>query len=395
MAKKTKQDNCNYPNCKEKHHCKGFCKYHYCQFRKGWLSSTGEKLESWKGSVNHEVEHCLVKGQACFRPPSKRGFCNKHYKWLAKGQCAPDGTVIKKPNLKQKYNILSKCKVEDCKNRPKTRHFCSAHYREFLNKKRNGSGEILDSYRVKRRKYSKDWKCVKCGKKGEKYVLGFCKDDYEQYRKGFIDFQGRPTRKKKLRTTYAKGQTCKVTTCRKPPRCVGFCENHHIQFKRGLVDNIGNWTKKKKFTVNNKGKKCAVITCKEGATCKGYCRKHYTRWKNTGVAHDKGRGLHKTCTYPGCNLKHSARGLCSKHYFRKKKGYHLDDKYNTKISICEIQGCSKKHAAKGFCGVHYYRLMHDLPMEGMPVCAVKGCKIKIVKKNNTFCAKHSKLVTKG
>jgi hypothetical protein len=187
---------CIVKNCKEtKHFSKGFCRYHYNQFFKGWRDEKGNKTDAYKGLVNQELKYtakggycCLIK--ICKRRPEKKGFCCKHYKWLRKGQCDEKGTILAGPKI-QRYNFEDKCKVIGCDVKPRKSGFCNKHYCAYRRGIYREDGGNSEAHKVTKRTYNKDFECIACGIKHVKFSLGFCKKHYNQYRAGLIDFFGK------------------------------------------------------------------------------------------------------------------------------------------------------------------------------------------------------------
>ena len=390
---------CVYPDCTEKSFCRGFCTRHYSQYHKGWLTLDGQKTSLWNG-----FDGCrLKKAVKCSNTPEKKGFCSEHYKWFLNGNCTAEGVIIKRPRNVQKYKVHDICLATGCPKRATRKNFCDTHRNDVAKGKRDRTGAILESYedRVRnlKKSYPKDWKCVKCGVQGKtRYVLGFCLTHYEDHRKGFIDFQGRPTGKKKMRVGgYSENDKCRVSECGKKARDIGFCQNHGVHFRKGNLDKFGNWTEKKQIFHKKEGATCSVAECSSPCHAKGLCGKHYRRLKSTGVIYlDKKdnpnfKNSGKTCSYKKCIRPAKTLTYCNKHYHRSKKGSPMDDKYYEVVTVCQAFACtSRKLQGKGLCSRHYYRLMHDIPMEGPPQgptnCSVEGCDQLKAKKG--MCHKH-------
>lgn len=232
------------------------------------------------------------------------------------------------------------CKIPGCDKRPRRNGYCD----RCSVKVREGTLLPDGSANYKRvLKYSKDYRCFICGT-GGKIVKGMCRKHYYELEHGYIDFDGVPTGKVRLRVASYKGVKCKFPPCYKQARSRGFCTNHFDNYQSGYLDINGKTLKV--MPIKNKGRKCKV--CDRAARTAGYCVKHYTR---------------------------------------KKKGLPLLDKdfYVNKGKTCCVERCTRNARIKGYCDTHYYRLCNDIPMTG-PVRAVCHCgKLALAK---GLCSSH-------
>lgn len=285
---------CLITNCEKTHHCRGFCRSHYNQWYKGWLTDNGERTEYYNGNKNREVTSCLIND--CSREPKKKAFCEKHYKWWRKGYCTDEGTIIKKPKP-QRYSSIDKCKIPKCNRKPRRNGLC-----ERCSPKVRAGTLNLDgtpNWKKVTLKYAEDTKCIKCGK-GGKITKRFCKTHYTQFSKGIIDEKGNQIRKRKRILRYAPDATCRIADCNQKPRIRGFCNNHGIRYNNGTIDEYGNPIP------------CKEENCSKPAGRKGLCISHRRlQLKQTSVVHNLRKMKELTCSYCEKTFKllHKPEGL--------------------------------------------------------------------------------------
>ena len=182
---------CIVVKCDNKYYCKNFCKYHYNQFHKGWWTEDGVKTDAYNGRYPRE-EIPICKMKYCYARSTRRKFCNRHYRWLLKGNCDENGNILKK--VRPRYGMFDICKVSDCNKKTKKVGFCNAHYSHYYRGNIDINGKNTDKKKI-RAVYNKSWRCIICNKKDTRYVLGFCQYHYKKYHTGKIDFYGKPIKK--------------------------------------------------------------------------------------------------------------------------------------------------------------------------------------------------------
>lgn len=345
---------CKYQGCAEgKHFAKGFCRYHYGWLFKGWMDENGVTNEKCKAKKIYKK--CIFP--KCPKTNDlRKGLCNKHRKWKERGIVDDKFKMLR--DVKQRYGYNAKCKMSGCDLRPRRNGFCNGHSSLFREGRIDASGENSALFRKKRRSYNRDWQCVVCRVKGVKFVLGFCTRHYEDFRKGFIDFNGKVLVKKLRIAKYPENAKCRYPTCVKRPRGQGFCNNHLAQYLNARITING----KHNFPTlhHNKGKHCSVENCADDAKIKGMCPKHYWRKRKTGVAYIESKdnpfwkNVGKTCVTENCGEEAKVRGMCTKHYGRFKRGLPELDKdfYVNKGKSCSK--CEQPAKSRGLCNAHYY-----------------------------------------
>jgi len=290
---------------------------------------------------------------SCYNMRIQRwGLCNKHRKWVEKGNMTQDLVIIKPIQVRG-----GTCKVEECEEKTRRHGFCERH--SWAYKRGALLSDGTQNPNIRRVRYARDFPCFVCGKKG-KITKGFCPTHYNQYRKGIIDFEGRETGKRIRIWKYGELDICKVVGCGKRPRGNGFCKKHIDSHVRGVYDFHGNRLKPRLF--KNQGKVCKV--CQKPAYCKLLCRTHYARHilKKPLVKEIKNKG--KTCKFgvdktTGCNKPARCRGLCSIHYYRYKKGLAMDYERPVKIKHCLQCETGVAAFSKGLCKKHYSRIRYE------------------------------------
>ena len=272
---------------------------------------------------------CRVKD--CYTTKIQRfGLCNKHRKWVEKGYMTQDLVMIKYPTRVGSYKGMT-CRIPDCTEKPRRNKMCQRHSSKFARGTMDLAGHL--SYKRPLR-YSVDATCKvhNCGK-GGKITKGFCKTDYERYRKGNLDYDGFPTGRQKRVHKYTEEDRCKIKGCEIKPRDRGFCHNHSQAWRKGIYTLEGR--RIKQVLVKNQGRACSVTGCKYGAHAKTYCRTHYRRYR---------------------------------------LGLPIVNEMVNKGKTCVHQGCQKPASCKGFCSLHYYRFMNDIPLNGNTFLnKVKAC----------------------
>jgi hypothetical protein len=258
--------------------------------------------------VNCRYKNCLSKQH-------RFGLCNKHRKWVERGYMTEDLVILKKVQEKGIYKY-AKCRAQDCENKPRRNWLCTKHAAQhkagFIDSYGNDSNKV----RKKVTKYSPDYGCKVCNKKG-RISMGFCMTHYNQYNKGQIDWQGFKLKELGRVGKYGKDAKCIVGNCFKKPRVRGWCENHYKSFTLGVFDEKGKRLVKAK--VRNKGVKCSEKECQSEAHCRGLCFLHYTRLRTDYLGPEGWKNKEKQCSEEGCTNKAACRTLCSKHYYHFKR----------------------------------------------------------------------------
>ena len=230
-----------------------------------------------------------------------------------------DLVMIKKPSRVGSYKGMT-CRVPDCAKKPRRNLMCEKHAAAH----KRGTMDLNGEFHYKRPlRYSVNATCKvhNCGK-GGKITKGFCKTDYERYRKGNIDFDGFPTGRQKRVHRYSDDDACKVKGCNNRPRERGFCHNHGVAWRKGIYALDGR--RIKQTLMKNAGRSCTVVGCRYGAHAKGYCRTHYRRYRLSLPIVNELVNKGKTCLHPGCKRPSSCKGFCSMHYYRFMRDLPMD-----------------------------------------------------------------------
>ena len=246
----------------------------------------------------------------CDVPKIQRfGLCNRHRKWVEKGYFDKDTLSPLKP-MPGKVDYTGKvCKVDGCGIRPRRNYFCPKHSKQFREGVLNVHGHRVKPFV----RYSKDFTCIKCGKK-DKITKGFCKYHYGQLRQGLIDFDGTQLREYKRVHAYGPDDFCRAEHCRKRPKERGFCRSHSLSVKIGTIDRVTGKRLVPKAH-KNEGKSC--LECDQPASTRLLCRLHYYRRYQATPRKLINKG--KICVAPSCDRPAHIKQLCTKHYTRRKR----------------------------------------------------------------------------
>jgi hypothetical protein len=217
---------------------------------------------------------CRMHGCSTYKQ-QRFGLCNKHRKWVEKGLLDVETLEILGAPKKIGSYSGQVCKFPGCDKKPRRNFLCPKHsgmvVRGTLDPK-----TLQTNYKRYKRNLTNG--CYACfNKNASIYVKGFCKKCYGDYKKGFIDYFGTPTDKKKKRVQkYSDENLCKVAGCGKKARSAGFCHNHYGSYKyHGTFDSTGKRLSSEKN--KNKGYECINSKCKNEAYCKMLCKKHYVK----------------------------------------------------------------------------------------------------------------------
>lgn len=363
------KEGCKIKGCKLNHSSRGFCKKHYTAFYKGFILEDGTFLPHY----NPRPVYDRCKYPECHTRQIKgHGLCQKHYKWALNKRIDWDNCrvldekwFIKKNHRFEKIDgvkialLRSVCKMPGCKNKDlKGQGFCKRHYSAYIHKFIDVNGNRLAQPIVR---YSPDFQCGIPGCQlthaDSKMIKGLCKYHYEQYRKGFIDYNGNPLREKKKAASY-KGVRCTHFDCKRQARIRGFCPQHYEHFKKGYVDKKGRKLKDPE-RLDNRNRVCKVKECSEPAHARHYCSHHYNQYKYHGMVGNLFKNKGHQCTAEGCDKEAKALTLCDKHYARFKKYGQTEiprDIFKNKNKRCNADNCLKEAKVKGYCNTHYNRL---------------------------------------
>ena len=276
------------------------------------------------------------------------GLCDRHYRWIQKGQMTHDLVLLKEHRKIMSYAGMI-CKIKGCHERPRRNFMCSRH--STMHRFGRLSSDGTPNY--KRIVYSKDAICKipSCGR-GMPIVHGFCKRHGASYSRGFIDYQGFDTGKRKKVYRYTDRDTCSVKGCIKRPDSKGMCRNHYCSYRLGSYDVHG-----KRLTpvkLKNKGKHCSYKECKSPSFCKGYCRLHYSRYINFKKTLDSPFiNSGKTCSVAFCKKPAYALGICCMHYARRKFGKPEVREFKNLGKSCANDPQHGPAFSKGICSKCY------------------------------------------
>lgn len=251
----------------------------------------------------------LCRYPSCARPQHRFQLCNKHRKWVERGHMDKDTLELKHPIREVGLNTV--CTIDGCKEPAHKARMCVSHYSKVIRGTMTRTGEVTRKRIVD--KYARDFQCIICGNAPGRIVKGFCMTHYNQYRKGFIDFDGQPLNEPKKKAKYGPLDYCKVRPCGKRPTSKGFCTSHRAMILRGTMDPIT--FKRKYIFAKNKGKICSQ--CDQPAVTRGLCPNHYYAKYQAHPRQTINSG--KTCAAFACSSPAYAKGLCIKHYSRRKR----------------------------------------------------------------------------
>lgn len=97
---RAKRKQCKLENCSFTANCKGFCKHHYNRHYAGFIDIDGKTLKETKRVNVSDYKICRVEG--CGETNKlRKGFCNKHRKWLARG-------ILDQETLKLKRKVADR-----------------------------------------------------------------------------------------------------------------------------------------------------------------------------------------------------------------------------------------------------------------------------------------------
>jgi len=111
--------------CKKEPYCKGFCHYHYQQYRKGIRDISGKKLRPLK--YERKKSTCIVCGQesrGCSGDSGK--FCKIHFSRFRNEIIDSNGKTLREPRI---IDGKRTCKV--CGSKHYGLGFCLTHYNRF------------------------------------------------------------------------------------------------------------------------------------------------------------------------------------------------------------------------------------------------------------------------
>ena len=290
----------------------------------------------------------------CFTKKTQRfGLCNKHRKWVERGNMTEDLVMLKE--LKRVGSYKGKtCKIPGCQKKPRRNFMCTAHSSAMRNGTLLPNGDRVYQ-RVLRYSPNATCKVHRC-ERGGKITKGFCRKHYSGYMRGLLDYDGFETGKRKRVLRYVPGtDRCKVRGCEQVPRDVGFCKNHSSGYREGHYDSQG-----KRITralVRNAGKVCSLKGCGRPAHCMSYCRKHYARYLNCVPFEREFVNKGKTCCYMACQGPAVRKGYCSKHHYRLMNDRPMSRVFKNKGNKCSK--CEYTAHAKGLCRTCYGRFRYE------------------------------------
>lgn len=236
------------------------------------------------------------------------GLCNRHRKWVERGQINENLEVIGSLPLERGRYKNMICKIDGCTKRPRRNNMCHKHSSQLFRGIITESGERKSPVV----RYPKDFQCIKCGQTG-KIVKGFCRFHYSQLRKNIIDFDGNTLREPRRVMRYTDMDFCKAEGCSRRPRVRGWCSQHHLSFQKNHYDATGK--RVIEFPIINKGKMCKE--CGERpARVRQLCTLHYYRTYQA----TRGKEFlnkNKKCLLDFCTKQAVTRGLCHTHYRRR------------------------------------------------------------------------------
>jgi len=398
---------CKIKDCLEprKHLSKGFCRYHYNQYSKGWWTPEGTKTASYAG--NDQVRYnpnanCTLSG--CDKVIIKKGFCDKHYKWFKKKYIDASGKqLVEKVPQKNIYKKDVLCSMKNCKTKARRMYLCPSHYKMvYLTKTLllDGSPNPDAKHKLWQRHFPKA-KCKICGEK-TKLIKGFCKPHYTDVYLGRINEQGGLLRPKKFGPKYCK--TCFALLQKHEKKNGLFCAEHRKAFNRGELDKNGCVIPK----APPKPKMSCKICGKTGRfIANGYCKNHLLLLASGRIDAAGVKIAKPKLTKPKCKICGKDRppqnplNMCSYHFVRYQGGY-IDDagKIIVKPEIrCKICNVRSQYIANGYCREHLSLIASGridtmgakLPRPKCKKCG-KGCSKKF---DAQLCGRHYKKYKEG
>lgn len=216
------------------------------------------------------MKECTTQGVQRF------GLCNKHRKWVEKGNLDLATLKIVKPPARVGTYTGLICKVKNCQEKPRRNFLCTKHSGMV---KRGTLHPVYLVTTYKREKRNLVNGCYACfNKVADKYVKGFCNRCYNQYLRGYLDTFGYPTNKQKKRTKkYTDTDVCKAEGCTEKPRSAGFCHSHYGSFKYHQTFDVSGKRIIPAIT-KNKGETCTERGCKKPALARLLCKIHYRKF---------------------------------------------------------------------------------------------------------------------
>lgn len=206
---------CKLEGCKNKHKAKGFCIFHYRQFKGGIIAITGQRLKRVRPKKYPKDFGCIVcnkKGKISL------GFCKTHHAQYSRGIIDFDGVKIREHKKVYKYPEWQVCKANGCNERPRVRGWCSNHYESFTKGIYDKSGKRLVAKLIS----NKGKKCSAESCEAEAYCKGLCKLHYSRKKIGYLG----PAGYKNI------GQKCSDPGCENPAHCRTLCVLHYHRWKR-------------------------------------------------------------------------------------------------------------------------------------------------------------------
>ena len=126
---------CNFPDCLNNAVAKGFCHGHYKQLKRGLPmkpinENHSEARKRYAKKYKKTKTRCKVEG--CETTTLKRGYCQRHYMQLFRGN-----PLTIEYNRKPSRRTTVGCSVDGCKNPHSAKGFCSHHYYSIYYKQKN------------------------------------------------------------------------------------------------------------------------------------------------------------------------------------------------------------------------------------------------------------------
>jgi hypothetical protein len=159
---------------------------------------------------------CTVEGcerDAGHKASGRRGYCQAHYKRLAKY----DGPVANEPIRSRPKPVHGTCTVEGCGRAAHTRGWCHRHYARWY---KHGDPTAGGRDRVVRKRAAAECLVDGCGR--GTHAQDLCQSHYRKLRK-----YGDP-----LADRRPRAGTCSVDGCSNPHSARGWCASHYARWRK-------------------------------------------------------------------------------------------------------------------------------------------------------------------
>lgn len=201
---------CKIEDCDRKPRRNWLCDRHSAAVHRGNLTPQGEKIVSKVMKYPRDME-CIF--HACGKQGKiTKGFCPKHYSYLAKGYIDYDGVWIRKPKRVQRYTKDDFCRADECNKRPRVRGWCANHFDAFRRGTFNEKGKRLIA-----KKFKSGGPCAYKDCLLKSYSKGKCRLHYWREKTGYLG----PAGYKNV------GKSCEAPGCKRLAYCRARCHSHY------------------------------------------------------------------------------------------------------------------------------------------------------------------------